>query len=621
MTTLRMVALADLWPSRWQPRETFDPEELMELAQSIRELGLINPVTVFKRDGTGWELVAGERRSRAVAALALAERSHNLGWWVGKLAAYGLQEPMIKAQLRHAKAKIQARVEELDLERLHMIAAMENIERRNLTPLEEAKALAGLLAEFGWTQAEMAERLGRSQGWVSQRLALLELPQTARRALQVGRLMLSHGRAIAAVPEPVREEFATWLIGADGEEAVGAQKAQRMAEIVRQLLDPRYWREEEGQVYRPMIHNLLQMMAWLVTNRPVKLRPLMADLMVIGGLERLGNGPEAVDSWRLGSLLMHGWEKTREEAWEEFAAATQRDCTHCRWREMGPKAQPFVGCRPRDAEAETCMAFCGPEDPVVIPVSEMLWKRAEEETRGQASWGLYLTSGAALETALGAVEATEGEKESEQQALERRRGAWQFLWQWQERAGDHFFSQQCEDCALFSETTRCKLLGTMAEPVPIFGLLVREDGLVAPRCTGFRLRGLKLKRIASVPGMQLGDRGMVLAWLREIVRFGGGLTHPLAWLPIVRPATGAPKWTEIEAWFRRNWDSLGDGRVAALLTAAAAESSARGDGIKELYDPTHDRYERWLPAYKWNLAEDRREKWWPKGWPKPWEET
>lgn len=62
MGTMRMVRIAELWPSRWQPREAFDAEALMELALSIQELGLINPVVVFKRDDGEWELVAGERR-------------------------------------------------------------------------------------------------------------------------------------------------------------------------------------------------------------------------------------------------------------------------------------------------------------------------------------------------------------------------------------------------------------------------------------------------------------------------------------------------------------------------------------------------------------------------------
>ena len=154
-------------PNPNQPRKDFDGKALQELAASLRQSGLLQPIVV-RRLGDGYQLIVGERRWRA-AKLAGIER--------------------VPAVVRDAT----------DAESLEL-ALVENLLREDLNPVEEAEAYQRLLAEFGWTQEELASRVGRDRSSIANCLRLLKLPELIQADLRAGRLTMGHARALLPLP-------------------------------------------------------------------------------------------------------------------------------------------------------------------------------------------------------------------------------------------------------------------------------------------------------------------------------------------------------------------------------------------------------------------------------------
>jgi len=161
---LRDIPVDSILPNPLQPRTHFDEQELEDLAQSIREHGLLQPVLVSqRRDGT-FQLITGERR-----------------WRAAQLAGM----PSVPAMVKEATP--QASLE---------MALVENIQRRDLNPLEEAHAFRQLIDEHGLTQEKLGQRIGKSRVAVTNTLRLLQLPEPVREALASGSITEGHARAI-----------------------------------------------------------------------------------------------------------------------------------------------------------------------------------------------------------------------------------------------------------------------------------------------------------------------------------------------------------------------------------------------------------------------------------------
>lgn len=169
-TRLPVRAIA---PNPFQPRGDFAAGDIAELAASIKANGLLQSVVV-RRSATGrtFELVAGERRLRA---------AKHLGW-----------------------ADIPAQIRDVDDRALLVLALVENIQREDLGPLEEARGYETLRETFGLSQKRIADAVGKSRPAVANMLRLLALPPSVRRLLEEGKLSMGHGRAILAVDDPVR---------------------------------------------------------------------------------------------------------------------------------------------------------------------------------------------------------------------------------------------------------------------------------------------------------------------------------------------------------------------------------------------------------------------------------
>jgi len=173
---VREIPVGEIRPNPFQPRKHFDAAELDELKASIAEYGVLVPVIVRRR-GDGYELVAGERRWRACAAL---------------------ERPTIPAIVRASD----------DRETLEL-AIVENLQRADLNPLEEAAGFQYLIDEYDLTQEELARRLGKSRPAVANALRLLGLSDSIKAMLVDGRLSAGHGRALLAVPDPERIALAS----------------------------------------------------------------------------------------------------------------------------------------------------------------------------------------------------------------------------------------------------------------------------------------------------------------------------------------------------------------------------------------------------------------------------
>jgi ParB family chromosome partitioning protein len=186
-------------PNPQQPRKDFDDKALQDLSASLRQSGVLQPVVV-RRLGDGYQLVVGERR-----------------WRAAKLAGI---------------TRIPAVIREVSDAQSLELALVENLLREDLNPMEEAEAYQRLLAEFGWTQEELAQRVARDRSSVANCLRLLKLPELIQADLRAGRLTMGHARALLPLDSPaeqlrLREQILahSWSVRTT-EEGVQAKRAR-----------------------------------------------------------------------------------------------------------------------------------------------------------------------------------------------------------------------------------------------------------------------------------------------------------------------------------------------------------------------------------------------------------
>lgn len=165
-----LISLGEIEPNPYQPRQTFDREELDGLAASIKTLGLISPITVRRIAPNKYQIISGERRFRACQMAGLTE--------------------------------IPAYVREADDQGMLEMAIVENIQRANLDPIEVALSYQRLMDECSLTQEQMAERLGKSRSSVANQLRLLKLPVKVQHDLKVGQISVGHAKVLLGVEDP-----------------------------------------------------------------------------------------------------------------------------------------------------------------------------------------------------------------------------------------------------------------------------------------------------------------------------------------------------------------------------------------------------------------------------------
>jgi ParB family transcriptional regulator, chromosome partitioning protein len=194
---LAQVPVDQIHPNPRQPRRRFEPDAASGLASSVRAQGLLQPVVVRPRAAGGWELIAGERRWRAAKDAGLTD---------------------LPALVRAAD----------DRDTL-LLSLVENVAREQLSPVEEARAYAMLIDEFGLPLAEVAERVGKAKPTISNRVRLLDLPDEVLWMLVRGELTERHARAVLAVPERAAQKKLAKRIVEQGLSARAAERAARDA--------------------------------------------------------------------------------------------------------------------------------------------------------------------------------------------------------------------------------------------------------------------------------------------------------------------------------------------------------------------------------------------------------
>lgn len=168
----KTLRLSDMEPNRQQPRKAFAEEAIAALADSIRQYGMLQPILVRPYQGT-YQIVAGERRWRAARMLGLDE------------------VPVIIKEISDGEAM--------------EIALIENLQRENLTPMEEANGYRQLMEQYGMTQEAVAKTVGRSRSAVANALRLLQLPEEIQMLLESGAISAGHGKALLAIANPEKQ--------------------------------------------------------------------------------------------------------------------------------------------------------------------------------------------------------------------------------------------------------------------------------------------------------------------------------------------------------------------------------------------------------------------------------
>ena len=169
MNRMAEIAISQIIPNPTQPRTKFDEEALQELADSIRQLGVIQPITLKKSDDGKYIIISGERRWRASQMVGLES-----------LPAY---------------------IREADDENLHAMALVENIQRQDLNSIEIALGMRRLIEECGLTQEAMADKVGKKRSTITNYMRLLALPEEVQLALKEGLITMGHAKAIASLDE------------------------------------------------------------------------------------------------------------------------------------------------------------------------------------------------------------------------------------------------------------------------------------------------------------------------------------------------------------------------------------------------------------------------------------
>lgn len=215
------LRISDIEPNRSQPREDFDGEALATLAESIRENGVLQPILVRPNLGGGYQIVAGERRYRASMLAGLTE--------------------------------IPAVIRELDDSKTMELALIENLQRENLTPIEEAKGYQTLIETYNMTQEQAAKAVGKSRPVVANALRILRLPQEVQDLVKDAKLSAGHARALSALED---EEIISSLAKEIVEKGLSVRQTEQ---LVKAYSKPKPEKKPRAEKSKPVFYSEVEM--------------------------------------------------------------------------------------------------------------------------------------------------------------------------------------------------------------------------------------------------------------------------------------------------------------------------------------------------------------------------
>lgn len=209
---ISLISIKEIKPNRYQPRREFNELELNELAKSIKSYGVIQPIIV-RKDREGYELIAGERRYRACMLI---------GW-----------------------DNIPAIIQDMDDEKAAAVSLIENLQRKELNYFEEASAYMVLINDFGITQDELAQKIGKSQSAIANKIRLLKLPEVVRSSISTSVITERHARALLKV---VEEDKQLMVLRQIYEEELNVRETENFIEsLATQKTNEKLKQKENGQ--------------------------------------------------------------------------------------------------------------------------------------------------------------------------------------------------------------------------------------------------------------------------------------------------------------------------------------------------------------------------------------
>ena len=244
--SLSTLPISQIQPGMKQPRKKFDAEAIAELADSIREHGLIQPITVRRLASGYYQIIAGERRWRASKEAGLNE--------------------------------VPVNIIEADDKKVMELGLIENLQREDLNPMEEANGYQVLMDEYGLTQEEVAQRMGKSRPAVANALRLLNLPDAVRFLLEEGQLSAGHAKAILAAPAGEAQKKLAQKVVAEGLSVRETEAlAKRMAKPAKEEkpAEAAEGKEDFALYYKDLSQQLSQRFGRKVAFQPGKKKSLL----------------------------------------------------------------------------------------------------------------------------------------------------------------------------------------------------------------------------------------------------------------------------------------------------------------------------------------------------------
>lgn len=600
------VPLDTIVPCRWQPRQVFEAGALLDLAKDIEQHGVLTPPLVWMNEDGEWELIAGERRVRACYALCLAAagKINPLEKAVAHVAEQGfgglarelrrdIRDSTLPAVL--AVATVPCREVWGSVAQLHELALVDNLQRADLTALEEARALKDLIGEYGYSQRVLGERLGKSQTWVSQRLNLLGLTPEVAGLVERGEVDPATAREIARLEPGVQAQAVAHM----KQYGLKSKAAQNVVTSVLALAEP-------GAVTDPQKRPASRLAAVALARLP-NAAARQAAALDYAARSSDGKPVMPAESHKFVDLLAatgaagkgaQRYDVNVNALWSNNAPELGFTCDRCR---INPHRQAvgeindlvrshhethlfnderWPKCSPTQT---TCFAFTAEDEALALPtpyLRDFTFAEAElphvapgpaQKITDVATWVSILRRKFQLDDTAAARQANEkasGLALALQGYIEAQASA--------DFDAGHFWSQPCERCVFHKvgsddPTGSCQYQANAPAWDNYDRLVARlwESGNAPKigRCRLFRLKSPE-DNLPDLPGgLDLDYAGMIylLRALSAPMR-AGGIDYAAAWLDVKRTrAWSEPTWTDAEPVLGRLIPHLRPGQRLALV--------------------------------------------------------
>lgn len=656
-TETKLVNVAQVGPSRWQPRQSFDAGALYELALSIQDQGLINPVLVFAVNG-GYELIAGERRTRAVIASHLTTLfpQHSLEDWCERLSKVGLagmgteeRKALADEELAGIRATIYPGD---DTAALHLLAVTENLDREGLTPVEEALAYKGLIDEYGWRQRELAAHVNKSQGYVAQRLALLDLRPVALDALNTRVISVTEARAIAAAPAALQDTITAYVAAKrrDDDDGITTRELEKLTHAVTAFLEPQRWNPNPARVYKPFERNRLRIIRHLIGAGKYD----QEQVLKLGNYQYhdiLTYSPVSiVNQWPWTHMVctaLGAPELASEDTLLQDAGMSCKSCIKIAGGWWPKIDNSLRQCELFDhPKCKVCSHYIGDADPVVIPLLDYrLSNIAREMGVAKTANGFsYVESRETFyHVATRMLQQEEAvKKAAPAQHVQKIKAYYDYQMTLPQEWRNDLQAHACEKCMYYAPLNQAQELPPCyfalnpweKERAPRFAALAAKSGQIAPRCEGFRYREFDVNLIAGAGKFPLAGLSSaaerMLHWIGEIASklsqseaFWGPLYYIYHDNP---PDKNGWKWSRLRDWVLAHWDVFSSGRAAHIFDVIVAESqmvayaTTKPREFPDLTGKTREWIVLMFP-FDYYVKYGYMTKNWPEGWPMPWKEA